>query len=316
MWLCPALYDLNASYNKLTHLPLISTCYKDNLDGRGRTVSNPLVSQQKIARSTRRDDAKNTPQQHHQQQQQPHQKRIPVQDHPLKALPTPIPRPAIVPIKEKPIEKANFWPIHSVQAYVNIIENNDELNEDANLNEKAQKSALKSSKTLDALSASQRKESKLVELNLANNSFAKIPECLSCLAPKLIKLNLSSNQIESMGAICDLPLSLKFLDLSNNLIKRPMRLLNESLLKFIIYYFTKYTATDSQTSEFLKINNILVNLLLENEFCYFNLIQKFMVGPNARSNTASKTHLESNFGAASGKQSQILPSSSRYTIMD
>ena len=55
-----------------------------------------------------------------------------------------------------------------------------------------------------------------------------MPECLSCLTPKLVKLNLSSNKIDSMGAVCDLPLSLKFSDLSNNLIKRPMRLLNEN----------------------------------------------------------------------------------------
>ena len=33
--------------------------------------------------------------------------------------------------------------------------------------------------------------------------------------------------------------------------------------------------------KFLKINNILVNLLLENEFCYFNLIQKFLTNPSA-----------------------------------
>ena len=37
--------------------------------------------------------------------------------------------------------------------------------------------------------------SKLIELNLANNAFTKMPDCLSCLAPKLVKLNMSMNYV-------------------------------------------------------------------------------------------------------------------------
>jgi hypothetical protein len=299
MWSCPVLFDLNASYNKLTHLPLISSCYRENLENRGRAISNPIAPQTKNLRS-RRDEAagKNAIQQQ--------QKRIPVSDHPLKSPiedKSPVPlnntQQIIVLAKEKTIEKANFWSLHSVNSCMEIIENNDDLiNADLNQSEKST-SKLKSKSTQGhLLSHNQRKESKLVELNLSNNNFSKVPECLSCLTPKLVKLNLNSNKIESMGAICDLPLSLKFLDLSNNLIKRPMRLLNESLLKFIIYYFSKYTllnsaspstSSEADTQEIFKINNILINLLLENEFCYFNLVHKFLENTTPKSNTFSPT---------------------------
>jgi GTPase SAR1 family protein len=310
MWMCPVLYDLNASYNKLTHLPLLNACCtKETLESRGRTVSNPIVTQIKNISRSRRDEATKNPNQQRQ--------RMLVNDHPLKSpidekpplnFSTPNQqqqqqRSTVVLVKEKPIEKANFWPIHSIHSCMNIIENNDDL---TNTDEKSSKTSTNKPKSAIE-SAIQRKESKLVELNLSNNKFSKIPECLSCLSPKLIKLNLSSNQIESMGAICDLPLSLKFLDLSNNLIKRPMRLLNESLLKFIIYYFTKYTSdldAPQQTNDFLKINNILVNLLLENEFCYFNLVQKFLSTSNSRTGN--------NFNAVSpSARPQILPSNIR-----
>jgi hypothetical protein len=133
-------------------------------------------------------------------------------------------------------------------------------------------------------SAANKRESKLIELNLSNNNFVKIPECLSCLAPKLVKLNLSSNRIESMGAVCDLPAGLKFFDLSNNFIKRSMHLINENLLRFILYYYSKYTS-NALSEDFL--NNTLVNLLLENDFCYLNIILKslnknIMVEPNLK----------------------------------
>jgi len=212
MWSCPVLFDLNASYNKLTHLPLISSCYRENLDNRGRAISNPIAPQTKNLRS-RRDEAagKNASQQL--------QKRIPVSDHPLKSptedkSPTPLnnTQQAIVLAKEKTIEKANFWSLHSVNSCMEIIENtNDDLiNADLNQSEKSSTSIKSKSKSSQGhtLSQHQRKESKLVELNLSNNNFSKVPECLSCLTPKLVKLNLNSIKIESMGAICDLPLSL------------------------------------------------------------------------------------------------------------
>ena len=122
--------------------------------------------------------------------------------------------------------------------------------------------------------------SKLIELNLANNAFTKMPDCLSCLAPKLVKLNMSHNRLESMGAVCDLPLSLKFLDLVNNQIRRPMRLLNEHLLRLVVVYFAKYAplSTTSAVAESpLPLNTLLADLLLENEFCYLNLAKKSLL---------------------------------------
>jgi hypothetical protein len=145
--------------------------------------------------------------------------------------------------------------------------------ENENMNEEeAAAAAAAAANTKTSKSAGGKRESKLIELNLANNQFVKMPECLSCLAPKLVKLNLSSNRIESMGAVCDLPAGLKFLDLSNNLIRRSMHLINDSLLKFILYYYSKYTC--APLSEDFVLDNALISLLLENDFCYANVILK------------------------------------------
>lgn len=280
LWQAPSLFDLNASYNKLAHLPLIGAGYSLAC-GRGRTVSNPIPYRHN--RSRRDEPAGSKP---------PRQKTIPVHDHPLKSpveekqppyAHKPQNQPNPVLYTEKPIDKANYWHSHSLQSSIldNIADNSEELSEPG---DKSLKARLKLNTALQkpVSSPTHAKESKLIELNLSNNEFVKMPECLSCLTPKLVKLNLSSNKIESMGAVCDLPLSLKFLDLSNNLIKRPMRLLNENLLRFIFFYLTKYSVSGSNPDDAsaFNLNNLLVNLLLENEFCYLNIIQKSLFDPS------------------------------------
>ncbi len=60
------------------------------------------------------------------------------------------------------------------------------------------------------------KESALVSLNLAHNSFSVAPRCLACLAPNLARLNLSYNSIAKFGPVASYPLSLKHLDLGYN----------------------------------------------------------------------------------------------------
>lgn len=159
----------------------------------------------------------------------------------------------------------NFWSLHSASTNLNraigVGIDLDDLEATTTTNTIRTGGLLSLSHQGNNPAAIVSKESKLIELNLSNNRFNKIPECLSCLAPKLVKLNLSSNRIESMGAVCDLPSSLKFLDLSNNRIRRSMRLLNENLLKFILFYFSKMNSS-STTGEEFNINNLLVNLLL------------------------------------------------------
>lgn len=53
-------------------------------------------------------------------------------------------------------------------------------------------------------------------LDLSGNQLGAIPSGLSCLAPKLTKLNLSKNRIKGLGSINDYPLDLEFLDVSYN----------------------------------------------------------------------------------------------------
>ena len=140
--------------------------------------------------------------------------------------------------KECRVDKANFWSQNSaIFAEIEIDDENDK---------KVKKNT---------------NNSKIYDLNLSHNNFKKIPECLSCIVPKLSKLNLSHNLIESLGAISDYPANLKFLDLSNNLIMDSGRLFNSSFLKFIdMYLFGK-------SVELKKLDFSL----LDNQFCYLNL---------------------------------------------
>lgn len=60
----------------------------------------------------------------------------------------------------------------------------------------------------------------LVSLNLAHNSFHKIPKVLACLGTNLQRLNLSYNNLKYMGHIGEYPATLRQLDLSHNRIER------------------------------------------------------------------------------------------------
>uniref|UniRef100_A0A182IMZ8 non-specific serine/threonine protein kinase n=1 Tax=Anopheles atroparvus TaxID=41427 RepID=A0A182IMZ8_ANOAO len=58
--------------------------------------------------------------------------------------------------------------------------------------------------------------SQLSSLNLANNLFTSIPLALPCLAVNLTRLNMSYNNLRSMGHVTSYPASLKQLDLGHN----------------------------------------------------------------------------------------------------
>lgn len=60
----------------------------------------------------------------------------------------------------------------------------------------------------------------IVSLNLAHNSFHKIPKVLACLGTNLQRLNLSYNNLKYMGHIGEYPATLRQLDLSHNRIER------------------------------------------------------------------------------------------------
>lgn len=275
LWLAPCLVELNVSFNQLNYLPLISKCIKDNLSR--KQINNTLQQQQQpiIGRPnssrSRRDE-------------QPGRQRsvIPVDDHPLKGsmsqheVSMPNKRQIQISYEEKPVQKANYWHVHTLDSSSTNSSIQMPLNDEQNsIDEKLNKTKKLLMEQKASMQQSQ-KESKLIELNLSNNKFRRIPECLSCLTPKLVKLNMSSNKLESMGAVCDLPSSLKFLDLSNNSLKRAMRLLNENLLKFIIFYFTKYSVIETSEQDSKQLTEqSMSSILLDNEFCYLNLFKKY-----------------------------------------
>ena len=70
---------------------------------------------------------------------------------------------------------------------------------------------------LDTPDLTEGKESSPLEvLDLSHNALSSVPAGLSCLAPKLQKLNVSYNNIKSLGSINDYPLDIEMLDATQN----------------------------------------------------------------------------------------------------
>ena len=63
---------------------------------------------------------------------------------------------------------------------------------------------------------SSRKCFMLETLDISHNKLTAVPAGLSCLAPKLTKLNVSHNQIKSLGTVSDYPFEIEYLEASSN----------------------------------------------------------------------------------------------------
>jgi len=60
----------------------------------------------------------------------------------------------------------------------------------------------------------------LVALNLAHNSFSRLPKVLACLGTSIQRLNISYNNLKTMGHIENYPTSIRQIDLSHNRIEK------------------------------------------------------------------------------------------------
>lgn len=301
IWNSPMLIELNASFNKIVNLPLFSkrsieqNCYQTDMETADNSLFNSIIKRNPQQKNRSRKAEPSTlligETSTNYDSLVPISNEI-VQDHPLNEMgdsnqekiesneliqSKKINRQIQISYEEKIVEKANFWQRHSVvssQLDPNTFEESfeDEITKDVDSFQ------AKFNRTR-AVEGKLKRESNLKELNLSHNKISKIPECLSCLAPKLIKLNLSYNHLETMGAICDLPKSLKFLDLSNNSIKFSMRLLNDKLLRLMISYFELFSSGAVVETDYLNLLGEFTNqsrVLLENEFCYKSLIENLL----------------------------------------
>ena len=272
LWSAPQLLELNVAHNRIQLLPLVSkqAFVLDSSPARTPHAGSP--DPRPTTRS--RKAAEPTP-----QPQPPtaiamiadRQQAIAEQTNRLS-------QQLQISYEERPVAKANFWRAYSaLDANATTFDEEEEpalslkqTNRDFKLKYQPGRRAI-------LCSSSGLRECPLRELNLSNNLFERVPECLSCMAPRLVKLNLSCNRLESMGAICDLPKSIKFLDLSHNSIKFSMRLLNEKLLLLLLSYLEGFCTTNATISggEYHHILNQFAtqtHLLLENNFCYQGLV--------------------------------------------
>jgi GTPase SAR1 family protein/Leucine-rich repeat (LRR) protein len=271
MWSAPSLIHLNLSFNLLSELPFLST----------KCCSNNIL-QSMSRRSARTDTRRSTIDSTSKQMNQPtasslnntnNFKKEAKNKDDLMLIQT------CVNYEEKTLIKANFWqnssntnsiglmtPIDNTTSLTYNNKNDTNINQSDNKKEKFKFNEFSNETGSESVS-------KLFDLNLSNNKFTRVPASLSCLATKLAKLNLSNNSIRAMGSICDLPSSLKFLDLSNNKIKLPMRILNAYLLKIISLYFSKVTQSSrsivAPTSSLDTMNTELAKTFVNNQFCHF-----------------------------------------------
>jgi len=251
LWSAPQLLELNAAFNRLQVLPLVSKqAFSVDLTLRKADPTTHTPAQPAVPASVERQQV-------------------------IVEQTSKLSRQLQISYEEKPVAKANFWRPYSVLD-ANATNFDDE---EPDLKQPVKDFKLKqhsySTSPDETVCITGLRECPLKELNLANNLFERVPECLSCLAPRLVKLNLSFNRLESMGAVCDLPRSLKFLDLSHNSIKFSMRLLNEKLLLLLIAYlegFCTDTCLNTDYQHLLDNFSAQTHLLLDNDFCYQGLV--------------------------------------------
>jgi len=259
LWSAPQLLELNASFNRIQILPLIS---KQSLALHTPSIkSDPEVAPSRPTTRSRKPDSPTSP--------------SPVITDPLQPTvdPTKLTRQMQISYEQKSVAKGNFWrPYSALDTNATNFEEEEEEEEPLTKQSNKDFKPKQNSSDTQCHFEQQQRQCPLKELNLSNNLFEHMPECLSCMTPRLIKLNLSFNRLESMGAVCDLPKSLKFLDLSNNSIKFSMRLLNEKLLLLLISYLEGLLPSSGDYRHFLNRFSTQTHFLLDNDFCYQALV--------------------------------------------
>ena len=269
LWKCGSLCELNASHNQLSSLPLRPT----PVLGKQQSMTNTPISAQSSSSTSshlmQRGRQPLSPQSSSSVEQ-------PTQNSTLQ------PQLQHTSFVEKPIRKVNFWQIHCLnQNDLNEDDDNDDQEQSLHASTTGNSS---SSSMMPNTSSQQQLSSNLTELNLSNNRFTKVPSSLSCLTPKLLKLNLSFNLIDSMGSISDYPSTIKFLDLSNNIIKEQIRLINPDMLN---YFLNETSASSYSTTEKMMTSDKTQSSIVD--FCYLNLINHETMSADQRMAVVNST---------------------------
>ncbi|KAI6202441.1 Protein kinase domain containing protein [Aphelenchoides besseyi] len=183
-WRSPKLHELNVSRNEITdilaHYADDSRSRRDARVRHGR--SNATDGAVRRAMERRGGEQRNPPVAAQEEKSQETQRR------------------PSVPVLKSDVIRANIW-----QNEINIAPV-DDAEEPSDPSVRASIRGLETNGTSNSIKI----------LNLSGNKLRTLPDCLACYCPRLIKLDLSNNEISSLRSVECLPPTLKHLNLMQN----------------------------------------------------------------------------------------------------
>uniref|UniRef100_A0A915CSY4 Non-specific serine/threonine protein kinase n=1 Tax=Ditylenchus dipsaci TaxID=166011 RepID=A0A915CSY4_9BILA len=211
IWTAPRLRELNCMNNEIVNISSIIIEH----DHRQHRQQNGGYRRQ--ARPSRRQESS---QQKQLAQGEPEEIKEIIAS--TGVTPRPEGQPWAANVTDVDVIRVNIWQKKIQLSNIEDYENDDNASSALNSNQPRAASLSKDGK-LDsavAVAATSDFSSALRILNLSGNKLKIVPNCLACCAPRLTRLDLSMNEISSIGPVECLPGSLRHLNMANNQLSR------------------------------------------------------------------------------------------------